>query len=216
VLAKQNDRMFGNILSHTKGIAFFATPHRGGRGTTLGEVASKSVNFLSGSSRNDIIKCLKENSPYLAQLAADFAHQYEDYQFLSIVESRNLYNVPGVRTVRLFDFPDIFNSNTSTSRLQIVVDQSSAVLGLAGHREHVAELDRDHRQICKFSGGTQPDPDYIRISRRLKTLAVQALDSTRRERAAAEAGRQPAQQSVVRCNDTVRLNTPLQLVLPVN
>lgn len=101
VLAKQNNRVYKDILQSTRGIVFFATPHRGGNGTTLGEVAGRAAAFLTGSGRNDLVKSLKKKSKYLAQLSADFSHQYEDYQFLTVVESRPLFRTPltPVRTV---------------------------------------------------------------------------------------------------------------------
>ncbi|CZR61910.1 uncharacterized protein PAC_11807 [Phialocephala subalpina] len=58
----------------------------------------------------------------------------------------------------------------------VVVDRSSAVIGLAGHREHVVELDRDHRQICKLA----KDSEYDRVARHLKRLADTEI--CRRER----------------------------------
>ena len=101
VLAKQNDRVFGELLRSTQGVVFFATPHRGGNGATLGEVAANACSFISGSARNELVKSLKKKSKSLAQLSADFAHQYEDYQFLSVIESRPLVTAPmnPVRTV---------------------------------------------------------------------------------------------------------------------
>ncbi|KAE9377690.1 hypothetical protein N431DRAFT_527699 [Stipitochalara longipes BDJ] len=146
VLAKQNDRVYDGLLRSTKSLAFFATPHRGGNGTTLGQVAVNAITFFSGNLRNDLVESLKKSSRYLAQLSADFAHQYENYDFLSVVETRGLMRAP-VRTV--------------------VVNPASAVIGLAGHREQVLELDRDHRQICKFI----QDADYNRVARHLKRLA---------------------------------------------
>jgi hypothetical protein len=55
-----------------------------------------------------------------------------------------------------------------------VVDSTSAVIGLAGHREQVVALDRDHRQICKFA----EDADFNRIARHLKSFADLAIQST--------------------------------------
>jgi hypothetical protein len=54
---------------------------------------------------------------------------------------------------------------------QVVVDSTSAIIGLAGHREQVLELDRDHRQICKLAQG----PDFNRVARHLKRLADSAI-----------------------------------------
>jgi hypothetical protein len=56
--------------------------------------------------------------------------------------------------------------------LQVVVDHGSSVIGLAGHRERVIELDRDHRQICKFADLA----DCNRVLKHLKRLADDALN----------------------------------------
>lgn len=77
-----------------QGIAFFATPHRGGNAATLGDVVAKAASFVMGSGRNDMIKNLKKESKVLAQLTADFSHQYEEFQFLSVVESIDLLQAP--------------------------------------------------------------------------------------------------------------------------
>lgn len=56
--------------------------------------------------------------------------------------------------------------------LQVIVDLSSSVIGLAGHRERVVELDRDHRQICKFANLE----DCKRVITHLKRLADTAMN----------------------------------------
>ncbi|ORY01196.1 hypothetical protein BCR34DRAFT_442403, partial [Clohesyomyces aquaticus] len=122
VLAKQNNIVYGNICSCTRAIAFFATPHKGGNGASLSDRVASVTAFITGNRRNDILKILNPDSKHLANLTADFSHQYEDYQFFTVSETMGL----------------------------IVVDSSSAVIGLAGQREHKIELNRDHRQICKF------------------------------------------------------------------
>ena len=97
-MAKQNDRVYHSIREATRALIFFGTPHRGGNGTTLGQTAAGVVKFFTGNRSNDLVETLKESSKYLAHLTADFAHQYEDYEFLSIIETRGLLRVP-LRTV---------------------------------------------------------------------------------------------------------------------
>ncbi|MCJ1388782.1 hypothetical protein MMC18_001632 [Xylographa bjoerkii] len=156
VSAKQNDRVYGAIREKPKALVFFGTPHRGGNGTTLGQIAANVAKFFTGHSRNDLIESLGKSSKFLAHLTADFAHQYEDYEFLSVVETRGLINAP-IRT------------------MQVVVDVASSIIGLPGHRERVVELDKDHRQICKFADTN----DFKRISAHLKRIAETArLNST--------------------------------------
>ena len=47
-----------------------------------------------------------------------------------------------------------------------MVDKESAELGLGGQREHVIDLDRDHRQICKLTD----DNVFQRIIRHIERL----------------------------------------------
>jgi hypothetical protein len=55
-----------------------------------------------------------------------------------------------------------------------VVDAASSILGLAGHREHVIELDCDHKHICKLANGET----FHRIARHIKRLADTAIRRT--------------------------------------
>lgn len=109
LLAKHNDRVYGELRKSTKALVFFATPHRGGNGTTLGQIAVNAATFFSGNIRNNLVESLKKSSKYLTQLSADFSHQYEDYDYISIVETRALMRAP-VRTVSV----EPRNSNTAT------------------------------------------------------------------------------------------------------
>ena len=60
--------------------------------------------------------------------------------------------------------------------VKIIVDASSAVIGLPGHREHVLQLNRDHRQICKFEGNSSSD--FKLVARHLKRLADAAVENS--------------------------------------
>ena len=63
-------------------------------------------------------------------------------------------------------------------RVQLVVDMDSAELGLPGHREHVIDLDRDHRQICRLTN----DSVFERIVRHIKRLVAEAEKKATNER----------------------------------
>lgn len=94
LLTANLNRRFGSIQRSTSAIVFFGTPHRGGNGATLGQIAVNIVGFFTGSGRNDLVKSLQKNSPFLAHLTADFKHVYEDFNYLSIVETRGMLRVP--------------------------------------------------------------------------------------------------------------------------
>ena len=87
VTAKNNDA-YSNVRSATYGLVFFAVPHQGGHGTTLGAIAKNIVLSVNGDSRNDLVESLKQNSLFQENQAMLFKHQLEDYQVVSIIEDR--------------------------------------------------------------------------------------------------------------------------------
>lgn len=50
--------------------------------------------------------------------------------------------------------------------LHVLVGSTSAIIVLAGHREQVLELGRDHSEICKLA----QDSDFNRVARHLEGL----------------------------------------------
>jgi hypothetical protein len=85
VIAK-NDDSFKEIREATSSLVFFAVPHQGGHGTTLGTIARNIVTALNGEERNDLLKSLETNSLFQEHQAKFFRHQLEDYQILTVVE----------------------------------------------------------------------------------------------------------------------------------
>jgi hypothetical protein len=171
VLAKQNNRVYGALLQSVQGIAFFATPHRGGNGVTLGDVVARTASFVLGSGQNDMVRNLRTGSKALAQLSADFSHQYEDFQFLSVIESVDLIQAP-MNPIRTASLPQLLDVHLVPNALfQLIVDRASAELGLPGHRERVVELQRDHSQICKFEA---EEHGFKRVIKHLRKMAHDA------------------------------------------
>lgn len=84
-MAKINDK-FKEICKATTSLVFFAVPHQGGHGTTLGTIARNIVTTLNGEERNDLLQSLKRNSIFQENQAKFFRQQLEDYQVLSVVE----------------------------------------------------------------------------------------------------------------------------------
>jgi predicted alpha/beta hydrolase family esterase len=87
VIAKNNDK-YREIREATRGLVFFAVPHQGGYGASLGAIAKNIVTSLTRESRNDLVEALKQNSLFQENQATLFKHQLEDYQVVSIVEDR--------------------------------------------------------------------------------------------------------------------------------
>jgi hypothetical protein len=131
VTAKNNDA-FTDIRDATYGLVFFAVPHQGGHGATLGAIAKNIVVSLTGDSRNDLVESLRQNSLFQENQANLFKHQLEDFHIVSIFEDRNdeihqifgksyqLGGVPIQRHIIMLKNHGIF---------QIIVDQKSATLG---------------------------------------------------------------------------------------
>lgn len=117
---------YREIKRATYGIAFFATPHRGGNHAGAGDYISRIIRAVLGNENNTIMNALKKTSGFGDTLKDQFRHQLEDYAFLSFYETRSL------------------------SRFGIIVDKESATLGLPGARETQIGVEADHRGICKF------------------------------------------------------------------
>ena len=94
LLTANLNRRFLSIRRSTSAIVFFGTPHRGGNGATFGQFAVNVVRVFTGSDRNDLVRSLQKNSPFLAHLTADFKHIYEDFNYLTIVETNGILKAP--------------------------------------------------------------------------------------------------------------------------
>ena len=88
LVAAKNDDTFADLRKNTYGLVFFAVPHQGGHGASLGKIAKNIVTTLTGSSRNDLIESLCANSFFQENQATFFRHQLEDYQIVSICETK--------------------------------------------------------------------------------------------------------------------------------
>lgn len=149
VEAKKNKR-YDPIRTATHGIAFFATPHRGGNLASLGKILSDIVNKSTRNPPSKLIEALQEGSEFLDRLDANFRHQLEDYSFVSFFETQ--YYGP----------------------LNVIVDRKSAQLGLPGTREEILGMDRDHNDICKFA---TEDGDYEQVEGEIVRLIDGAITS---------------------------------------
>ena len=81
----------------------------------------------------------------------------------------------------------------------------SAQLGLPGHREHVIDLDRDHRQICKLTN----DSVFERIVRHIKWLVAEA------ERRATDEGRENQVQTAEEQQSENKVEIPVATSAPL-
>jgi hypothetical protein len=86
LVTARNSRPYQDIKAATYGIAFFATPHRGGNYAQLGSFIAGTLRRIGMSPANGIMSALKEKNPFIDGLEASFRHQLDDYRFISFYE----------------------------------------------------------------------------------------------------------------------------------
>ncbi|KAK7409054.1 hypothetical protein QQX98_008758 [Neonectria punicea] len=142
---------YKSIQNATYGIAFFATPHRGGNNTALGSIAASIARCALKNPTNTFMEALKKDSLFADDLVQDFRQQLEDYYILSFFETRPM------------------------KKYGLIADQESATLGLPLDREKQIALDRDHSHICKFE--SIESDDYEQVIENIEELAKTALQA---------------------------------------
>ncbi|KAF2848626.1 hypothetical protein T440DRAFT_500299 [Plenodomus tracheiphilus IPT5] len=157
VLAHEDDRLYGDILSAVSGILFFGTPHRGSKGADIGKTVGNVVNMclcashiagIAGSVRADLLTTLESNSEALGELA---------------VSSRN--------RLRNLEIGTFHETQTMPGLSELVVEKHSAIM--ENPDEEIIPLYANHRTMCRFEGVT--DNGYIYALRIIKRLAEKAL-----------------------------------------
>ncbi|KAL8709211.1 MAG: hypothetical protein Q9225_007481, partial [Loekoesia sp. 1 TL-2023] len=155
LVAAKNDDTFADLRENTYGLVFFAVPHQGGHGASLGTIAKNIVTSMTGSSKNDLVESLRANSLFQENQATFFRHQLEDYQIVSVCETKPT-------KIKHFAWATAI----------IVVDEKSAILGLTGTRERLISIDSNHSEVCKFEADNDKfDP----IKRAIGRLADDAI-----------------------------------------
>ncbi|KAL4991237.1 hypothetical protein BDW68DRAFT_152995 [Aspergillus falconensis] len=161
LLNAHENRKYTHIRTDTYGIVFFGTPHRGAKGVELGRIAANVAKFVSkGHAKNDLLKCLEDNSLFTREMSRHFKQQLEDYQIVSFVEGKEVF----------------LGGSGPASMSHLVVDEESAILGLPGQRETTLKLDADHSQMCKVSGRGAM---YRLISGNIRDIADRLLEAER-------------------------------------
>ncbi|MCJ1240785.1 hypothetical protein MMC14_008789 [Varicellaria rhodocarpa] len=143
------DDSYKSIREATYGIAFFGTPHQGGNFAKLGDIAASITRGVLRNPSNTFMEALKKDSLFSDTLVEDFRHQLEDYYVLSFFETLPM------------------------GKLGLIVDQKSAILGLAGLRERQIPMDANHTGVCKFESAE--GDDYEQVSFNLVRLVKSAV-----------------------------------------
>ncbi|KAL6713021.1 hypothetical protein ACLMJK_009417 [Lecanora helva] len=143
------------LKASTHGLVFFATPHAGGNRASVADFASKICSVLTGEPTNSLLDTLKKDS-LLNEISSDqFNYQVNDYEILSFYETRKMDVKIGRRKI----FPQITS--------MYIVDRNAAKLGT-----NPLSLDRNHSEICKFSGSE--DRVWERVGPNLKSMGINA------------------------------------------
>ena len=71
-------------------MAFFATPHHGGHGVSVGDLAGKICRVVLGGSRNDIMEALRKDSTFAGGINADFTHRSGYLRVLNFIETQKI------------------------------------------------------------------------------------------------------------------------------
>ncbi|KAH7120856.1 hypothetical protein B0J11DRAFT_581621 [Dendryphion nanum] len=146
-----DDPKFKDIIGSTRGVVFFATPHRGAKSPGLGLLAAQIIRAVFENVDNPIGRALEANSEIANKLDQEFQQKFGHLRYLSFYETRPL---------------GIYG---------IVVDRQSAVLGYPNTEETKIGLDRNHSDICKFA--SQEDPDYKKVEDHLGRMLRLILDA---------------------------------------
>ncbi|EKG10098.1 hypothetical protein MPH_12697 [Macrophomina phaseolina MS6] len=148
---------YREIWMRSKGVVFLGTPHRGSATATPAELfgnifnvawhASGAALFTRGVS-TDLLKALKQNSSELLDIAKSFKARSSS---LSIAT---------------------FYEKAITEPLgSVVVDESSAVIGVAHERS--SPLFADHREICRFE--SEKSGNYKHVLASLQQIAEESM-----------------------------------------
>lgn len=135
-IAYREHKAYPMIWHFVYAIFFFAVPHKG---SSLAKLGRLLVRMQPG---NSFLESLTEASAYSQELNLRFEPLCTAYKFYSWVETLPLPLVGAY-----------FESE--------IVPRDAAVLGLSAERETVRCPNRDHRTICKFSGGDDDEWKHL-------------------------------------------------------
>ena len=79
---------YDSIKDNTKGVFFFATPHRGSDFANYGKVLATAATRISNSPAPKLLDALKSNSTALSDLTTEFANLHRRFQISTFYELR--------------------------------------------------------------------------------------------------------------------------------
>ncbi|KAL2689915.1 hypothetical protein Neosp_003979 [[Neocosmospora] mangrovei] len=140
-----NNEKYEDIKLATQGLAFFATPHDGGKQSlvNIGQIAAKIALNLGFQKGDNILETLKEGSMF-----SDLMHEHWKQRLLEYP---------------IVSFWGALDTLSEVSLIPIqVVPRESTSFGLPGKHENVVSLQASHGGVCKF-GASQQDRDNFKL-----------------------------------------------------
>jgi hypothetical protein len=138
-----------------RAIVFLGTPHRGANLVFL------LGNLLSASfSQRKYVTQLQVDSELIRIINDQFRDRAQELELVSFHESTEM------RGIGVSGLDDL-----SANRIQLVVPESSAVIGFSGERS--SALNGNHLEIVKYS--SKEDNNYIRVAGNISVLQNKIL-----------------------------------------
>ncbi|KAF7591487.1 hypothetical protein BBP40_001533 [Aspergillus hancockii] len=147
-----DDPKFQEAIKSTRGLVFFATPHRGATGDAVGVgfICADIVRAIQREGRNPLPELLQRDSALADTLSRLFEAKLDQFNIISVYETRSM------------------------KPYGIIVGKTSAVLDLP-QGETKIDIDRDHSTICKFPG--PENPGYRQFIGHLKLMMDNIKDT---------------------------------------
>ncbi|KAF7168290.1 hypothetical protein CNMCM6106_003531 [Aspergillus hiratsukae] len=143
-----NNARFTPIKDATVGLAFFATPHKGGEQmlVKMGNIAAKVAISLGFKAGGNIVKTLESESIFTDLMDEHWRHQLLNYNIRSFWGTRDR-----------------------------IVPRASTRFGLPGTQENIVLLTADHSNVCKFDESKDDQDNYELVESNLEELYDIAL-----------------------------------------
>ncbi|KAJ4326183.1 hypothetical protein N0V84_003234 [Fusarium piperis] len=143
-----NNENHADIKDSTQGLAFFATPHDGGKQSlvNLGKITAKIARELGFQKGDNILETLKSGSMF-----SDLMHEHWRH--------------------RLLEHPIVSFWGT----LDTIVPRESTSFGLPGKHENVVSLQATHGGVCKFGTSLQDRDNFKLVQANIQDLYERAI-----------------------------------------
>ncbi len=176
VTAKLNDK-YNNIIQGTRGMVFFGTPHRGGNGASVVDIACRAVGLFTGEPASELLPVLCANSIFADTLSQQFHSISLPYRVVSFFEeSKTAFKVNGwhLRTGVSQMVCTLASSRRGTwdivvaaplidSPQYIVERESARLFADTTDTETLLGIHGNHSEICKFE--SFQDPRFLQAQR---------------------------------------------------